>query len=86
MLGKTVVNIEVKRLKAQTLPAITVCIPALFSMSKLSELNENNRKLYQYLELVNSTTNSTKEGESLKLCIKKFLKVNLAKELTLVKC
>ena len=52
MLGKTVVNIEVKRLKSQPLPAITVCIPALFSISKLSNLNENKRELYQNYELL----------------------------------
>ena len=33
MLGKTVVNIEVKRLESQPLPAITVCIPHRFEFS-----------------------------------------------------
>ena len=47
ILGKTVVNIEVKRLIVQPLPAITVCIPALFSMSKLSELNNIDKILYE---------------------------------------
>ena len=35
MLGKTVVNFEVKRLKSQPLPAITICIPRILSISKL---------------------------------------------------
>ena len=54
MLGKTVVNIEVKRLVSQPLPAITVCIPYRFELSKLSELSENNKNSYQdYMRLVN---------------------------------
>src|ERR1700761_2418110 len=54
MLGKTVVNIEVKRLESQPLPAITVCIPHRYQMSKLSELSETNKNLYQdYMNLVN---------------------------------
>ena len=54
MLGKTVVNIEVKRLTAQPLPAITVCLWNRFlSISKLSKLNEFNKELYQeYIDLV----------------------------------
>ena len=53
MLGKTVLNIEVKRLKAQTLPAITVCIPP-FSISKLSVLSETSKALYQeYKKIIN---------------------------------
>ena len=49
MLGETVVNIVVKRITSQPLPAITVCkfISTLFSISKLSKLNEFNRELYQ---------------------------------------
>src|ERR1700744_4709516 len=53
MLGKTVVNIEVKRLESQPLPAITVCIPHRYQMSKLSELSETNKILYQdYMNLI----------------------------------
>ena len=56
MLGKTVVNIEVKRLESQPLPAITVCIPHRFELSKLSELSETNKILYQdYMRLVNQS-------------------------------
>ena len=54
MLGKTVVNIEVKRLTAQTLPAITVCIPALLDISKLKQFKDFNQQFYQdYIELAN---------------------------------
>ena len=56
MLGKTVVNIEVKRLKDQTLPAITVCIAyrdyILLSLSKLRKLTMFNQEYYQdYMNL-----------------------------------
>ena len=53
MLGKTVVNIELKQLMSQPLPAITVCIPArLLSISKLVNLNGLNQQLYQeYINL-----------------------------------
>ena len=52
-LGKTVVNIELKRLKSQPLPAITVCLWNHFiSISKLSKLNKFNKKFYQdYINL-----------------------------------
>ena len=54
MLGKTVVNIEIKRLVAQTLPAITICIPALITISKLKQLNGFNEEFYQdYMKLLN---------------------------------
>ena len=54
MLGKTVVNIDVKRLKSQPLPAITVCIPRLLSIQKLSKLSEYNQVIYQdYMKLIN---------------------------------
>ena len=60
ILGKTVVNIEMKRLEFQPLPPITVCIPNRFQMSKLSELSETNKILYQdYRNLVNQSINST---------------------------
>src|SRR5690349_13697298 len=56
MLGKTVVNIDVKRLESQQLPAITICIPHRFQLSKLSELSETNKILYQdYMNLLNQT-------------------------------
>ena len=45
MLGKTVVNIELKRLTSQPLPAITVCIPFFYSVQKLAKLNQG---YYQY--------------------------------------
>ena len=52
MLGKTVVNVEVKRLNSQPMPSITICIPTFFSISKLSKLNEFNQSLYQeYMKL-----------------------------------
>ena len=72
MLGKTVVNlhVEVKRLKAQTLPAITVCIyESIFSISKLSKINENNRRIYQdYMKTINeSISNKTLKNSRIKL-------------------
>ena len=63
MLGKTVVNIEVKRLKAQPLPAITVCIPALIRVSE-----SINKDAYQvYMKLLNhgiSNRNFTEQVKS----------------------
>ena len=47
MLGKTVVNVEVKSLTSETLPAITICVPAFLSMSKLSESNQGINGIYQ---------------------------------------
>src|SRR5690349_13431117 len=71
MLGKTVVNIEVKRLKAQPLPAITVCIPALLSISKLSNLSEFEQGQYQdYIKLVNKSNSSETFTEELKQTMK----------------
>ena len=53
MLGKTVINIEVKRLITQPLPAITFCIPTLLSILKLSKLYQ---RFYQdYKQLLNIT-------------------------------
>ena len=50
MLGKTVVNIEVK---PQPLPAITVCVPGILSIEKLSKFNAFDQKIYQdYMRLV----------------------------------
>ena len=67
MLGKTVVNIEVKRLESQPLPAITVCIPHRFELSKLSELNKTNKILYQdYMNLVNQSIDNGTFSEDVK--------------------
>ena len=67
MLGKTVVNIEVKRVKDQPLPAITVCIPAILSMTKLSNLSEFNRRIYQdYIELITEAKNNGTFTDELK--------------------
>ena len=84
MLGKTVVNIEVKRLKSQQLPAITVCIPTLFSISKLSKLNEINKKLYQdYMKLIDEGETNRNFSDSLKQELR--YKYNLIKENSLDK-
>ena len=77
IIGKTMVNIEVKRLIVQPLPAITLCIPALFSMSKLSKLNNNDKMLYEnYTRLVNqgiaNRTYTNEAREKLKYLYKKF--------------
>ena len=59
MLGKTVVNIEVKIMKDQPLPALTICIPAFFSLPKLSKSSRWNKThdglLYDYMNLVNQS-------------------------------
>ena len=68
MLGKTVVNIDVKRLRAQPLPAITVCVETSLSITKLSKLNENNQLLYQdYMKVLNEsiTTKRLKKFKNL---------------------
>ena len=53
MLGKTVVNLELKLLKDQPLPAITICIPYVLSISNLTKLNNFNPEYYQdYINLV----------------------------------
>ena len=76
MIGKTIVNIEVKRLKSQSLPGITVCIPALFSMPRLSELNNNNELYENYTRLLNESiakrTNANEAKEKLKYLYKKI--------------
>ena len=67
MLGKTVVNIEMKRLEFQPLPAITVCIPYRFELSKLSELSETNKILYQdYMSLINQSIDNKTFTEDVK--------------------
>ena len=52
MSGKTIVSIEIGRLYNETLPAITVCLPELFSMERsaqnIPDFTEINR-LYQNL-------------------------------------
>ena len=57
MLGKTVVNLEVKLLKNQPLRAITVCIPdSLISISNLPKLDNFDQEFYQdYINLVNQS-------------------------------
>ena len=45
MLGKTVVNLEVKLPKKQPPPAITICIPEQISLTKLSKSSKFNEKL-----------------------------------------
>ena len=68
MLGKTVVNIDVKRLESQPLPAITVCIPHRYQMSKLSELSETNKILYQdYMRLYNQSIENRTFTKDVKL-------------------
>ena len=42
MLGKTIVNIELKIMKEQPLPAITICILAPLSLKKLSNSSRKN--------------------------------------------
>ena len=84
MLGKTVVNIDVKRLKAQPLPAITVCIPALLSISKLSKWNEQNKGFHQnHMKIVEEiTANKTikeKLRKDLKIMYQNTLNKNLGK-------
>ena len=66
MLGKTVVNLEVKILKDQPLPAITICIQAQISLIKVyesskyrgqfDELLNNYKKLLNQSRPVNETT------------------------------
>src|ERR1700759_2111128 len=77
MLGKTVVNIEVKRLEAQPLPAITICIPAVISISKLSNLSEFDQRLYQdYMILLDEgNKNQTFTEEMMKTMIDIYLKI-----------
>ena len=69
ILGKTVVNIEVKRLTAQPFPAITVCLWERFlSISKLSKLNGFNNESYQdYIELVEQMVKSNNFTNKYKL-------------------
>jgi hypothetical protein len=60
MLANTVVNIEVKRLTAQSLPAITICNPSYLSMSKLSEFNKIDQGSYQaYSTFTSMLSNSS---------------------------
>ena len=54
MLGKTIVNLEVKLLKNQPLPAITLCVPHLLSIPKLEKLTSFSQNLIQdYNNLLN---------------------------------
>ena len=69
MLGKTVVNIEVKILKDQPLPAITIFNPALISIQKLLKLKSPrwnksfNGLIHDYtnffIQILNSNANDT---------------------------
>ena len=75
MLGKTVVNIEVKRFTAQPLPAITVCIPPRYDISKISKLSEKNKGLYQdYMKMVNIGKSNRTFPKELKQGLKKIYK------------
>ena len=64
MLGKTVVNLEVKMMKDQPLPAITIYIPALISIAKLSNssrLNENSKQLSEdYMKYIEQSKTPNK--------------------------
>ena len=61
------VHIDVKRLESQSLPAITVCILNRFELSKLSELSETNKNLYQdYMRLVNQSIDNGTFTEDVK--------------------
>ena len=56
-----------KRLESQSLPAITVCILNRFELSKLSELSETNKNLYQdYMRLVNQSIDNGTFTEDVK--------------------
>ena len=73
MLSKTVVNLEVKRLKNQPLPAITVCIPvSLISISNLPKLDNFNQEFYQdYINLVNQSVIRNPDSEHIIININK---------------
>ena len=75
MLGKTVVNLEVKLLNNQPLPAITICIPYVLSISNLPKLKNFNPKFYQdYIDLVKeSKINKTFTGEMKPFLFTKYL-------------
>ena len=45
-LGKTIVNVNVQRNGLDHLPAITVCLPFLFSLKKLAAIDENFKIMY----------------------------------------
>ena len=83
MLGKTVVNIELKIMKDQPLPAITICIPHFLSITKLtnsSRKNENFQNIFDaYMNLVNQTQNANETSwKSLKSNLNDFQLVSFA--------
>ena len=59
MLGKTVVNLDVKILKDQKLPAITICIPAQISLTKLSESPKYHGQFKQSLNVYKKLLNQS---------------------------
>ena len=74
ILGKTVVNIEVKRLKTQPFPAITVCVAAPVSVLKLSYFNNSrNIKLHHdYMKLLNDSKANRNFTDDVKVNLKKI--------------
>ena len=68
-LGRTVVNVDVKLLTNTTLPAITVCYPALLNMRMASELDGKYSDIYmRYTKLVEENkSNNTFINSELKL-------------------
>ena len=72
MLGKTVVNIDLKIMKEKPLPAITICTSSFFSITKLSKSSrwnetfnqslDNYNNLFKQIRKANDTNWKTLEG------------------------
>ena len=57
MSGKTVVRLKIGNYQDQTPPAITICIPSLFSMERSANISENFTKIYEnYTKLLKNNS------------------------------
>ena len=84
MLGKTVVNIEVKQLKSQPLPATTVCIQTIVSISNLKELYEFAEQLiHKYMNIINGSLTNDQFTEEMKQNLKYIYK-NITKNILII--
>ena len=73
MLGKTVVNIEMKRIESQPLPAITIFIPHIISIEKLPKFSNFNQKSYQdYINLVNESNKNKTITDKVRADLNRF--------------
>ena len=65
MSGKTVISVEIGRQYNQTLPAITICHPQLFSMERMAHFYPDNFTMINELYQVELVENGSKDAHNL---------------------